>query len=98
MWRVDEGPADYQIEVLELLEQGRRVSVRSPHGAGKTAVAAWAILCFALTHDGLDWKCLTTASAWRQLTKFLWPEVHKWIRRLNWGIIGRPPVLSLIHI
>lgn len=33
----------------------------------------------------------TTASAWRQLTKYLWPEIHKWAPRLNWGAIGREP-------
>jgi len=37
----------------------------------------------------IDWKIPTTASVWRQLEKFLWPEVHKWARRLKWDQIGR---------
>jgi hypothetical protein len=85
------GPTDYQIETLQLLEEAHRVSVRGPHTLGKTALASWAILGFALTHDGEDWKVPTTASVWRQLTKFLWPEIHKWARQLRWDIIGREP-------
>ena len=93
-WAPGEGPADYQLEILRELPQRRRVAVRSPHGAGKTSLAAWTILWFALTRDGLpgaDWKVVTTASAWRQLDHYLWPEVHKWARRLNWARLGRGP-------
>ena len=32
-----------------------------------------------------------TASVWRQLKTFLWPEVKKWESRLRWDRIGRPP-------
>jgi len=44
-----------------------------------TAMAAWVILWFALTREaeGTDWKIPVTASAWRQLSKFLMPELHK---------------------
>lgn len=90
-WKGSEGPTPYQIEVLEELPVRKRVALRGPHGLGKTAFASWVILWFALTRDGEDWKCPTTASAWRQLTKYLWPEVHKWSRRLNWARIGRAP-------
>lgn len=56
-------------------------------------LASLLIHWFALTRDGEaeDWKIVTTASAWRQLVKYLWPEVHKWARRLKWDKIGRPP-------
>lgn len=74
---------------MEELPVKRRACVRGPHGLGKTALASWAVLWFALTRDGEDWKMPTTASAWRQLTKFLWPEVHKWARKLRWERIGR---------
>lgn len=84
-----EHPAHYQIEALDDLERYRRLALRGPHGLGKTALAAWVVLWFALTRDGEDWKIPTTASAWRQLTKFLWPEIRKWARRLKWGAIGR---------
>lgn len=66
-----------------------RVAVRGPHGLGKSCLASWVVLWAVLTED--DCKVPTTASAWRQLTKFLWPEVHKWAARLRWDIIGRPP-------
>lgn len=46
---------------------------------------------YALTRDGDDWKIPTLASAWRQLEKFLWPEIHKWARFLRWDVIGRKP-------
>jgi len=91
-WPDDEGPAPYQEKTLSLLvEKQARVCVRSPHGSGKTAVAAWAILWFALTRDGREeWKIPVTASAWRQLSKYLFPELALWIRRLRWDKIGRP--------
>lgn len=88
-WGPGEGPADYQCKIMDELVLRRRVSARGPHGLGKTSIAAWLILWFALSRDGLDWKVITTASAWRQLTVYLWPEVHKWARRLRPEVIGR---------
>lgn len=92
-WRPGEGASFYQEEILEALARKRRACVRGPHGLGKTALNAWAVLWFALTRDaaGEDWKAPTTASAWRQLDKFLWPEIRKWARRLDWSKIGRGP-------
>lgn len=86
-----EEPAPYQLEILRRLVKRRRLSVRALHGVGKTAVLAWLILWFALTRDPDNWKVITTASVWRQLSKFLWPEVHKWSRRLRWDRLGRKP-------
>jgi hypothetical protein len=88
-WKEGEKPAPYQDEIFGALDTYLRVAVRGPHGLGKTAIAALAVLHFALTRDGEDWKCPTTASAWRQLSKFLWPEIHKWARRLKWEKILR---------
>lgn len=85
------GAVDYQEEAMRALVKHRRVSLRGPHGLGKTSLAAWVVLWFALTRDGTDWKIPTTASAWRQLTKFLWPEIHKWARRIKWETVGREP-------
>lgn len=92
-WKPGEGPTPYQEAILAALDEHHRVAVVAPHGVGKTAVDAWAILHFATTRDLEldDWKNPTTASAWRQLTHFLWPEVHKWARRLDWQKIGRAP-------
>lgn len=92
-WNSGESLADYQTEILQNLNDTHRVAVRGPHGLGKTTTKAIALLWFALTRDSLrlDWKVITTAGAWRQLEKFLWPEVHKWARRLRWDVIDRDP-------
>lgn len=90
-WREGEGPSDYQNDIMDHLPDERRVSARGPHGIGKSGMAAWIVLWFADTRDGRDWKVATTASAWRQLTKYLWPEIHKWARRLKWEALGRKP-------
>lgn len=76
--------APYQTEILSSLTSRRRVCVRGPHGLGKSAVAAWAVLAFASTREasGRDWKVVTTAGAWRQLEKYLWPEIRKWTGRM----------------
>ena len=85
--------ADYQAEILGDLRTFGRACVRGPHGLGKTVINALAVLWFALTREalGLDWKIPTTASAWRQLQEFLWPEIRKWAPLLDWRRIGRPP-------
>ncbi len=90
-WPPGEFLTDYQAEVLDAIPKHKRVSVRGPHGLGKTCLAGIAVHWFALTRDGDDWKILTTASVWRQLDVFLWPEIHKWARLLRWDVIGRPP-------
>lgn len=86
-----DGPTAYQDEIFARLEAERRLSVRGPHGIGKTLVPAIALHWFALTRDGDDWKAPTTASKWRQLREYLFPEVHKWARYLDWPMIGRDP-------
>ncbi|MBN1632322.1 MAG: hypothetical protein JW990_21400 [Thermoleophilia bacterium] len=93
-WSEGEGPTSYQEEVLRRFDQGlRRQAVRGPHSLGKTALAAWLVLHFALTREaaGVQWKVVTTASVHRQLTLFLWPEIKLWARRLNWEQLGRAP-------
>lgn len=87
----DEWAAHYQLDILDELQEKKRIAVRGGRGIGKSSTAAWAILWFALTRDGLDWKIPTTASVWRQVEEFLWPEVHKWARNLRWVRIGRSP-------
>lgn len=97
IWKRGKSPAYYQLDNLRALVEYSRLCVRGPHGLGKTTTEAWAILWFALTRDmaGEDWKIPTTASAWRQLTKYLWPEIHKWSKLLRWDMIGRDPFTKL---
>lgn len=87
----DGGLTPYQAEILANLVEKRRAAVRGPHGLGKTCIASIAVIWFALTRDGEDWKIPTTASAWRQLTEFLWPEIHKWVRKIRWDKVQRSP-------
>lgn len=94
-WPAGRGLAPYQISTMQDLVTEGRLAVRSPHGAGKTTTAALVVLWFALTRDGWsDWKVVTTASAWRHLSKYLWPEVRKWARRLRWDVIGRTAMVD----
>jgi hypothetical protein len=91
IWGPGEGATPYQKEIMRNLVENKRACVRGPHGLGKTGLSSWIVLWFALTRDATraDWKVPTTASAWRQLNKFLWPEIHKWSSRINWLKIGR---------
>ena len=61
----------YQEQALSALLEHRRVCMRGPHGIGKTALEAWAVLWALAVHEEI--KAPTTASAWRQLTEYLWP-------------------------
>lgn len=83
----------YQDEILAALARERKAAVRGPHGLGKTTLVSITLLWFASTRDaaGYDWKVITTASAWRQLSVYLWPEIHKWARRIRWDVLGRTP-------
>lgn len=85
---------EYQADVLQHLQDHRRVAVRAPHGTGKSAMSAMTVLWFAITREarGVDWKCVTTAGAWRQLINYLWPEIRKWAGKLKWDLVrdGRP--------
>lgn len=92
-WADDTGLHPYQSEALTTVATRRRLVLRKLHGVGGTAVAAVAVLWFALTRDryGVDWKVVTTASVDRQLSEYLWPEIHKWAARLRWDALARPP-------
>jgi hypothetical protein len=79
--------APYQEEILRAFVKHRRVAARGPHGLGKSALASWCILWLMIAWD-TDVKVVTTASAWRQLEKYLWPEIHKWARRAKWNRLG----------
>ena len=91
-WPEGQGLTSYQREILEQLPVVKRLAVAGPRGLGKTCLASIAILWFVCTRDGYtDWIAPTTAGGYRQLEEFLFPELHKWVRRLRWDRIGRAP-------
>lgn len=77
----------YQKRILRALMVHKRVCVRGLHGIGKTTIAAtvnlWGMGAF---QD--DLKIVNTASKWRQIRKYLFPEIHKWARLTNWQALG----------
>jgi hypothetical protein len=85
--------APYQREILDSIPVRKRVAVRGPHGLGKTTQAAIVVNWFAITRElrGIEWKVITTASAWRHLEVYLWPEIHKWAREIDFTAVGRAP-------
>jgi len=81
--------APYQENVLGLYDDGNnRVTVRGPHGLGKTFIASILVHHTILTAE-TDCKVPTTASAVRQLEKYLWPEIHKSASNIAWPVTGR---------
>jgi len=59
----------------------RKLSVRSGHGAHKTAFAAISILWFMTCYFPCKVPC--TAPTSHQLDDVLWPEISKWLRRMR---------------
>lgn len=92
-WPDGQGLASYQVRAVRTLAKDRRVVLRKPHGVGGTTTAAVVVLWFVVTREFAadDWKVVTTASAWRQLTQYLWPEIHKWVKKLRWDVLGMEP-------
>lgn len=78
--------APYQEQTLKDLQKYKRVAFCGPRGTGKSTTAAAAVLWFISVFE--DCKVPTTASAWRQLIEFLWPEIHKWARSAQWWRVG----------
>ena len=95
-WAIDCIPdidlTEYQEEELTRLATDRRVAVRGPRGSGKTMPAAVAFWWFVCTREmmGVDWKAPTTSGSWLQVRRYLWPEIHKWHNKINWGEMGLP--------
>lgn len=84
-------PTRYQEDVLRKLVERKRVAVYAPHGVGKTALSAWVTLWAVCAFD-TDVKVVTTASAWRQVKHYTWPEIRLWASRMDWGAAGMMPL------
>ncbi len=82
----------YQIEIIDAVATHQRVAARGPRGLGKTMLSSIVVLWFASTREvaGVDWKIVTTSGSWYQLKTFLWREIHKWARRVDWDAVGLP--------
>ncbi len=69
-------PDDWQVRVMQDIACSPRVSVRSGHGVGKTALEAnivlWFLSCFKFP------KVICTAPTLQQLHDVLWSELDKW--------------------
>lgn len=62
-----------------------------------TAEASWAVLWFFHTRP-LS-KVITTATAWRQVKKQLWPEIHRWHKQADLHKIGcNPEEIEMLHL
>lgn len=99
-WPEGRSNAPYQTEIMAELCARKRIAVRGPHGLGKSTIMSELVLWFSTTRSlaGIDWKVITTASVWRQLEVYLWPEIHKWARLLNWDALGRGPFLDRVEL
>ena len=73
-----DGPSEQQAEALARFNTNKRTSIRSGHGTGKDAFAAWIILWFMSTRPYPKVAC--TAPTARQLADILWSEISKWLR------------------
>lgn len=79
-------PDPWQERVLRAFGRGeRQIAVRSCHGPGKTAVAAWCSVYMLICR--FPQKTVVTAPTSGQLKGALVPEVKKWLKRL-------PPILQ----
>lgn len=72
-------PSDQQAEALVLFPKTRRMTIRSGHGTGKDAFAAWLTIWFLVTRPYA--KVICTAPTARQLNDILWSEISKWLRK-----------------
>jgi len=72
-------PSTQQIDLLSKFTNSKRNSIRSGHGTGKDASAAWLIWWFMCTRPFA--KVVCTAPTFRQLNDILWSELSKWGRK-----------------
>lgn len=73
-------PDAWQAEALRAIAHEDRVSIRSGHGVGKSALMSWAILWWMFTHYPCKVAC--TAPTSHQLEDVLWGEIAKWVEKL----------------
>ena len=72
-------PTDQQKEIMNAVVKWRKVSVRSGHNIGKSALATWLTFWFLITRDYP--KIICSATSKDQLYDVLWAEMAKWKRQ-----------------
>lgn len=72
-----------QIAVMNAISKHNRVSVKSGHGIGKTAMLSFVCIWFLMTRPHC--KIPMTAPTQHQLHDILMPEISKWIYKANLG-------------
>ncbi len=72
-------PEPYQADILDAIAEYDRVAVKSGHGPGKTATAAWADIWFLGTRP-FSKVPITAPTFEKQVRDIFWAEVHKWVR------------------
>ncbi|MCK8827722.1 hypothetical protein MWH25_08190 [Natroniella acetigena] len=75
-------PTKQQEKVMEDMQKERKITVKAGHGVGKTALAAWFLIWFIVTHPFARIPC--TSNKEDQIKERLWPEVKKWVRGSPW--------------
>ena len=75
-------PTEQQLEVMQDMEKERKISVKAGHGVGKTALAAWFVIWFIVTHPFARIPC--TSNKEDQIKERLWPEIKNWLRDTPW--------------
>lgn len=78
----DVGLESFQEEALREMAKGGKVTIRSGHGVGKTAVEAFICLWFMSTH--FPCKVAISAPSAHQLDDVLRPEIGAWMSRSKW--------------
>lgn len=90
-------PWSSQQVILRAIRDHRRVAVKSCHGAGKSTVAAWAVLWFLFCHRNST--VVTTAPTGRQVDEILWREIRAAYTASKYPLGGRmPPKASTIEV
>lgn len=71
---------EWQEETLKALDNGEtKISIRSGHGVGKTALCSWLAVHFLLFRN--DVKVIVTSPSFKQMNDGLIPEVQKWLAK-----------------
>lgn len=73
-------PEPWQAEALTALANEDRISIRSGHGVGKSALDSWVILWWLTTRYPA--KCAVAAPTQHQIQDVLWSELGMWHRRM----------------